>query len=103
MLRTHHLSPSIWLECCVLEGSIGELPWATCLEIAGSGGNWFAHPFFLIVWFKRECDEALLSVAIMGHVLRSMVKLEAENGRKDEFLITSNNALSLCGNMELSW
>jgi hypothetical protein len=35
--------------------------------------------FFLAIWFQTERDEALLSVAIMGHVLRYMVKSEAQN------------------------
>jgi hypothetical protein len=61
------------------------------------------HVFFLTVWFQREHDEALLSVAIMRRVLRSMVKLEAENDTKAESLRTSNGGLSLCGNEELAW
>jgi hypothetical protein len=37
------------------------------------------HVFFLTVWFQRERGEALLSVAIKWHVLRSMMKSEAES------------------------
>jgi hypothetical protein len=59
--------------------------------------------FFLTVWFERERDKALLSVAIMGHVLQSMVKLEAENDMEAEFLMTSNGGSSLCGDEELAW
>jgi hypothetical protein len=40
--------------------------------------------FFLTVWFQRELGEALLSVAIMSHVLRFMVKSEAENDMEAE-------------------
>jgi hypothetical protein len=32
--------------------------------------------FFLTVWFQRERAEALLSVSIMRHVLRSMLMSE---------------------------
>jgi hypothetical protein len=42
------------------------------------------HVFFT-VWFQRECGKALLSVAIMGHVLRSMVKSVAENDMETRF------------------
>jgi hypothetical protein len=58
---------------------------------------------FLAVEFQRERGEALLSVAIMGHVLRSMVKSGAENDMEAEFLMTSNDGLSLCGDEELAW
>jgi hypothetical protein len=58
--------------------------------------------FFLVVWFQRERDEALLSVAIMGHVLRSMVKPEAKNDVEAECPRTSNGGPSLCGDEELA-
>jgi hypothetical protein len=64
--------------------SSGRLRWRTplgeyCLEIAGSDGIRSCRPmFFLAIWFQRERCEALLSVAIMRHVLRSMVKSENE-------------------------
>jgi hypothetical protein len=58
---------------------------------------------FLTVWFQREHGEALLSVATMGHVLRSMVKLEMENDMEAEFLMTSNRDSSLCDDEELAW
>jgi hypothetical protein len=77
---------------------------ASCLEIAGSDGIRSGAPmFFLTVWFQRERDEALLSVAIMGHVLRSMVKLEAENDRTTKILRTSVQGSSLCGDVVLAW
>jgi hypothetical protein len=83
----------IRLECGVLEVSAGVLPWATCLEIAGSGGiRPGAHMYFLTIWFQRERDEALLSVAIIGHVLWSMVKSDTGNGMEAEFLMTSDAA-----------
>jgi hypothetical protein len=59
--------------------------------------------FLLERWFQRECGKALLSVAIMGHVLRSMVKLEADNDMEAEFLMNSNGGSSLCSNEELAW
>jgi hypothetical protein len=43
----------------------------------------------------------MLSIDIIGHVLRSMVKSEAENDRKTEFLRTSIRGSSLCGDKEL--
>jgi hypothetical protein len=47
------LSPTIWLECCVPEGSVGEPFWATCLEIAGRLVPTRAYPyFFLTVGFR---------------------------------------------------
>jgi hypothetical protein len=58
--------------------------------------------FLQTVRFQRERCEALLSVAIMGHVLWSMLKSEAENDMEAEFLRTSGG-LSLCGGEELSW
>jgi hypothetical protein len=59
------------------------------------------HPCRLVS--KKECGEALFSVAIMGHILRSMVKSEAENDMEAIFLRTSNSGLSLCGDEELAW
>jgi hypothetical protein len=59
--------------------------------------------FFLTIWFQRERGEALLSFAIMGNVLRSMVKSETENDIEAEFLITSNSGSSLCGDEKLAW
>jgi hypothetical protein len=41
--------------------------------------------FFPTLWFQRERYESLLFVAIMGHVLRSLVKLEPENDTKPSF------------------
>jgi hypothetical protein len=42
---------------------------ASCLEIVGSNEIRLCAPiFFLIVWFQRRLCEALLSVAIIGHV-----------------------------------
>jgi hypothetical protein len=58
---------------------------------------------FFTVWFQRERGEALLFVAIMGHVLRSMVKAEMENDMEAKFLMTSNGGSSLCGDEELAW
>jgi hypothetical protein len=70
----------------------------------GSGGIWScATMFFLTIWFQRERGEALLSVAMMGHVLRSMVMLEEENDMEAKFLMTSNGGSSLCGDEELTW
>jgi hypothetical protein len=57
---------------------------------------------FLTVWFQREHCKALLSVAIMGHVLRSMVKSTAENDMEVEFLRTSSGGSSFCGGEELA-
>jgi hypothetical protein len=59
--------------------------------------------FFLAVWFQRERGETLLPVAIMRHILRSMVKSEAENDMKVEFLSTSIEGSSLCDDEELAW
>jgi hypothetical protein len=56
----------------------------------------------MTVWFQSERDAALLSLAIMEHVLRSMVKTEAENDIEAEFLMTSNGGSSLFGNEELA-
>jgi hypothetical protein len=47
------------------------------------------HVFTLAVRFQ-ERGEALISVSIMRHVLRSMVKSEPENGMETKFLMTSN-------------
>jgi hypothetical protein len=55
--------------------------------------------FFLTVWFEREHCEALLSVAIMGYVLPSMVKPKAENDMEVKFMRTSSGGSSL----ELAW
>jgi hypothetical protein len=59
--------------------------------------------FFLTVWFQREHDEALLSVAIMVHVLLPMVKSDAHNDMEIEFSMTSNGGSSLRGDEELVW
>jgi hypothetical protein len=58
-----------------------------------------------IGWYSVVCThgEALLSVAIIEHVLRSMVKSKAENDMEAEFLMTSNGGLSLCDDEELAW
>jgi hypothetical protein len=53
----------------------------SCSEIAGSDEILSCAPMdFLTIWFQREDCEALLYVAIMGHVL----KLEEENVMKAE-------------------
>jgi hypothetical protein len=59
--------------------------------------------FFLAVLFQRECGEALLSVAIMGHILRYMVKSGAKNKMEAKFLRTSIGCFSLFGDEELAW
>jgi hypothetical protein len=61
------------------------------------------RPFFLTILFQRERCKALLSVTIMGHMLRSMVKSEAENDTEAEFLRNSNGGSSLCGDEEIAW
>jgi hypothetical protein len=58
--------------------------------------------FFLTVWFQRKHGKALLYVAIMGHVLWSMVS-DVENDMETGFLMTSNGGSSLCGDEELAW
>jgi hypothetical protein len=58
---------------------------------------------FLTNWFQREHDEDLMSFAIMGHVLRSMVNSDAENDMETKFLMTSNIGSSLCVDEELAW
>jgi hypothetical protein len=45
----------------------------------------------------------LLSVAILGHVLRSVVKSEVEDDMEAEFLMISNGVSSLYRNEELAW
>jgi hypothetical protein len=63
----------------------------------------YAHPYvFLSVWFQRKRDDALLPVAIMGHVLRAMVKSDMENDMKTEFLMTSSDGPCLRGDEELA-
>jgi hypothetical protein len=57
---------------------------------------------FLTVWFQKERVEDLLSVAIMEHVLGSMVKSDMENDMETEFLMTSNGGSSLGGDEELA-
>jgi hypothetical protein len=61
------------------------------------------HVLFLTVWFQRERSKALLSVAIMGLVLWSMVKSDAENDMETEFLMTTSGGSSLRGDEELAW
>jgi hypothetical protein len=61
------MSPLLWSNCRVAEGSAGKLHWATqawrLLDRMEFGR---AHPyFFLVVWFQRERGEALLSFTIM--------------------------------------
>jgi hypothetical protein len=58
--------------------------------------------FFLAVWFQRERGEALLSVAIMRHILRSMVKSKAENDMVAEFFRTGIEDFCLYGDEELA-
>jgi hypothetical protein len=52
--------------------------------------------------FQREHGETLLSVAIMGHVFRYMIKSEAKNDMEAEFLMASNGGPSLCGDEEIA-
>jgi hypothetical protein len=52
--------------------------------------------------FQRKCGEVLLPVAIMAHILRSMVKSKMENDMEFEFLMASNDDSSLC-DIELAW
>jgi hypothetical protein len=59
--------------------------------------------FFLTICFQREHDEDLMSFAIMGHILRSKVNLDAENDMETKFLMTSNGGSSLCVDEELAW
>jgi hypothetical protein len=74
------------------------------MDIAGLNGIQSCAPMsFLTIWFLREREEALFSVAIMGHVLRSMVKSEAKNDMEGDFLRTSSGGSSLCGDVELAW
>jgi hypothetical protein len=47
-------------------------------------------PLFLNVDFRK----AMLSVAIVGHFLQSMMRTEAENDIEDGFFRTSNGGLS---------
>jgi hypothetical protein len=58
-------SSLIWPECRFSEGSVGELPWAhhalSLLDRMEFGRARLR--FILTVWFPRERDEALLSVA----------------------------------------
>jgi hypothetical protein len=73
------------------------------LKISGWDGIRSCAPmFFMGVWFQRERVDALLSVAIMGYVLWSMVKLGTESGMKAEFLRTHIEGLSLCCDEELA-
>jgi hypothetical protein len=63
-----------------------------------------SHVFFLISFgFRGSVAKSLLSIAIMGLFLWSMVKSEAENDMGCEFLRTSSDGLSLCDDKELSW
>jgi hypothetical protein len=55
--------------------------------------------FFLTFWFQRKRYEALLCVAILKHLLLSVVKLEVENDMEAEFLRTSNGGSSLRSGM----
>jgi hypothetical protein len=74
------MSSLIWLECRVLEGSVGELQWTTCPEIAGSDGIHRVQPcFFRTVWFHMERLEASHSIAIVRYVFSLMVKSVTEN------------------------
>jgi hypothetical protein len=62
----------------------------------------YAHPYvFLSVWFQRK-REALLPVAIMGHILRAMVKSDMENDIETEFLMTSSDGMCLHSDEELA-
>jgi hypothetical protein len=58
---------------------------------------------FSDIWFQWESGEAILSVSIMGHVSRSMVKSDTENDMETEFLMTNNGCSSLRGDEELAW
>jgi hypothetical protein len=92
-------------------GCLLSLIWPKCLELHWAPhawrlldriGFWGAHPcFYWPFGFRGKRDKAMLSIDIIGHVLRSMVKSEAENDRKTEFLRTSIRGSSLCGDKEL--
>jgi hypothetical protein len=64
------------------------------------GENWIrsysvVRTMFFPYCFRRERGEVLLSFAIMGHIFRCMVKSNMENDMEVEFLMTSNDDLSL--------
>jgi hypothetical protein len=92
-------------------GCLLSLIWPKCLALHWAPhawrlldriGFWGAHPcFYWQFGFRGKRDKAMLSIDIIGHVLRSMVKSEAENDRKTEFLRTSIRGSSLCGDKEL--
>jgi hypothetical protein len=56
-----------------------------------------AHPCFFDCLVSRERGEALPSIIIMGHVLWSIVKSEADNDRAADFLRYSIGGSSLFG------
>jgi hypothetical protein len=65
------------------EGSAGELQMDDMPGDCWIG--WWSvvrNHIFPTVWFQREQGEAGQSVAIMGHVFSSMMKLVVENGTK---------------------
>jgi hypothetical protein len=51
ILLATSLSGSIWWECHVLEGSVGELQWTTCQRLLDQMLFGRATVFFLTVWF----------------------------------------------------
>jgi hypothetical protein len=66
-------------------------------------GFYHAHPYFFDRLVSREHGEALPSIIIMGHVLWSIVKSEADNDRAAEFLRYSIGDSSLFGDDVLAW
>jgi hypothetical protein len=56
----------------------------------------------IIILFNPR-KQHVLSFAIMGHVLRHMMKSKTENDMEAEFLMTSSGDLSLCGDEKLAW
>jgi hypothetical protein len=51
----------------------------------------------MIIILFNPTKQHLLFIAIVGHILRYMLKSKAENDMEAEFLMTSNGDLSLCG------
>jgi hypothetical protein len=59
--------------------------------------------FDMIIILFNPRKQHVLSFAIMGHILRYMVKSKVENDMEAEFLMTSNGGLSICDDEELAW
>jgi hypothetical protein len=57
----------------------------------------------MIIILSNPRKQHVLSFAIMGHVLRHMMKSKTENDMEAEFLMTSSGDLSLCGDEKLAW